>query len=63
MLIFNRWGQLLYETDDPENGWNGKLNGARCSQGTYFYLIRFTTTCSSGLEQEGIRKGSVTLLE
>jgi gliding motility-associated-like protein len=25
--VFNRWGQLLYETKTPTTGWDGKLNG------------------------------------
>jgi gliding motility-associated-like protein len=63
MLIFNRWGELLYETDNPENGWNGKVNGKICPIGTYFYLVKYTTECSSGMEKDGTLKGSVTLLE
>jgi gliding motility-associated-like protein len=63
MLIFNRWGEMLYETDNPDDGWDGKVNGRVCPIGTYFYLINFTTECDFGLEKEGTRKGSVTLLE
>jgi hypothetical protein len=54
---------MLYETDNPDDGWDGKVNGRVCPIGTYFYLINFTTECDFGLEKEGTRKGSVTLLE
>lgn len=63
MLIFNRWGQLLFETSDLNEGWDGKVNGQLCPIGTYFYLIRYTTHCDYGLDKNGESKGSVTLLE
>lgn len=39
LKIYNRWGQLLYETTDPYFKWDGsvKQTGQRCSDGTYFY--------------------------
>jgi gliding motility-associated-like protein len=63
LLVFNRWGRLLFETEDLNEGWDGKVNGSLCPVGTYFYLIKFSTLCDLGLEQSGVRKGSVTLLE
>jgi gliding motility-associated-like protein len=62
IYIFNRWGQLLFESSDPEIGWDGKVNGTNCPVGTYFFLIKYTTDCSYGLDREGVMKGSVTLL-
>ncbi len=40
LKIYNRWGQLLYETTDPYFKWDGsvKQTGQRCSDGTYFYI-------------------------
>ncbi|MCX7728125.1 MAG: gliding motility-associated C-terminal domain-containing protein [Bacteroidia bacterium] len=39
LKIYNRWGQLLYETTDPYFKWDGtvKQTNQRCSDGTYFY--------------------------
>ncbi|MBC6993153.1 gliding motility-associated C-terminal domain-containing protein [Neolewinella lacunae] len=37
--IFNRWGQLVFETEDPAINWNGQnLNGELLSSGTYYYV-------------------------
>ena len=37
--IFNRWGQLVYETEDPAINWDGtNLNGEALASGTYFYV-------------------------
>jgi len=41
MLIYNRWGQLIYETDNIDIGWNGSFNGSLCPQGVYTYKISF----------------------
>ncbi|NOU48625.1 MAG: T9SS type B sorting domain-containing protein [Bacteroidales bacterium] len=39
MAIFNRWGKIMFETNDPEIKWDGKnsQNGLDCSEGVYFY--------------------------
>ena len=38
--IFNRWGQLLWETDNYLNDWNGTtLNGNKVPDGVYFYMF------------------------
>ena len=38
-VIFNRWGQKLYEWDDPAGGWDGKYRGREVAQGTYFVNV------------------------
>lgn len=38
--IFNRWGQKLYEWNDPAGGWDGKYNGKDVKQGVYFVLVK-----------------------
>jgi gliding motility-associated-like protein len=36
--IYNRWGKLLYEWNDPDGGWDGKINGSDAAEGVYFYV-------------------------
>ena len=38
--IYNRWGQKIYEWDDPAGGWDGTFNGKDAKQGVYFVLVR-----------------------
>ncbi len=38
-IIFNRWGQKLYEWTDPAGGWDGKYKGKDVAQGTYFVNV------------------------
>lgn len=41
--IYNRWGQLVYESDEVEFKWDGKnKNGKEMNEGTYYVLLRGT---------------------
>ena len=42
MKIFNRWGEVVFETSDYNNDWGGTKNGEVLPDGVYFYSI----TCS-----------------
>ncbi|RLD61048.1 MAG: hypothetical protein DRJ05_03465 [Bacteroidetes bacterium] len=39
MVVYNRWGEKVWESDDFESGWDGKSNGKYVSQGTYFWVL------------------------
>lgn len=43
MLIFNRWGELLYKSDNPNLGWNGVYKNEKCMNGVYLCLIKYIT--------------------
>jgi gliding motility-associated-like protein len=36
--VFNRWGELMYETKRENEGWNGKVKGAPMSTGTIIWI-------------------------
>ncbi|MBQ2334005.1 MAG: gliding motility-associated C-terminal domain-containing protein, partial [Prevotella sp.] len=38
--IFNRWGQKLYEWDDPAGAWDGTYNGRPVKEGVYYCLVK-----------------------
>jgi len=40
-LVFDRWGQLIFKTTNPEVGWDGKHNGEPCLAGSYTYLVQY----------------------
>ncbi|MDR0506697.1 MAG: gliding motility-associated C-terminal domain-containing protein [Dysgonamonadaceae bacterium] len=56
--IFNRWGNLLYQWNDPAKGWNGTVAGKFVPTGVYFYIIEYTD--SNGKKQ--VKKGSINIL-
>ena len=43
MQIFNRWGELIWESFDSNAGWDGSygLNGSKVQEGTYTWKISF----------------------
>lgn len=42
MSIYNRWGELIFYTTDPEKGWDGKYMDEFVMEGVYTYYIQFT---------------------
>lgn len=59
MSVFNRWGQKIFETDNPSTGWDGTFNGTPQPVDTYACVLKVTTTEGCVITQ----KGSVTLLK
>lgn len=41
--IYNRVGNLVFETENYQNDWNGSFNGKELPEGTYFYIIDLGT--------------------
>jgi gliding motility-associated-like protein len=39
--IYNRWGELIFQTNDPMQAWDGQLNGVMCQDGLYSYKLKF----------------------
>jgi gliding motility-associated-like protein len=56
--IYNRWGQLIFETDDIGTGWDGTYNRQPQSIDTYVYFVKAKTYSGAALEKKGV----VTLL-
>ncbi len=42
LRIYDRWGQLLFETNDINKGWDGTYNGQAMEVGVYVYDLRAT---------------------
>ena len=55
MTIWSRWGELLYLTDDPEEGWNGTREnvGEDLPLGVYVYQVKYTNPKGEPVEQKG----------
>ena len=41
LVIWNRWGSIIYEDDNYKNNWQGTYNGADIPIGTYWYSIEY----------------------
>jgi gliding motility-associated-like protein len=62
MLIYNRWGEIIFETHDVTYGWDGTYAQANytCQDGVYLYTIIFKNPL---VDERKVVCGSVTLLK
>ena len=51
--IFNRWGNLLFETKDIDKGWDGSYSGAPQPFGVYIYEVQAVTTTGRIFNKSG----------
>lgn len=58
LRIYNRWGQLMYETTDFYQGWDGTYKGIPQNADTYSYIVK----AIDHTDKEIIQKGYITLL-
>ena len=56
--IYNRWGQLVYQTTDRNQGWDGKYKGVLQPMDAYAYTLEVEFTDGS----KATKKGDITLL-
>lgn len=59
MKIFNRWGELIFESNDAKVGWDGSYHGMYVPDGIYSWQIEFKTTMS---DERVITNGHVVKL-
>jgi gliding motility-associated-like protein len=58
LKIFNRWGELVYQTNNQFNGWDGTYKGALQTPQVFTYAVKVVFLDDKKLD----RKGTVTLL-
>jgi gliding motility-associated-like protein len=56
LIIYNRWGQKVFETKEPGAGWDGSLHNAAQESGTYIWF------CTYQFEGEAEKKSSGTVV-
>jgi gliding motility-associated-like protein len=58
LTIYDRWGNLVFESKDPNTGWDGTYKGLPMNTGTYVYYVNVFTTDNKFFTQ----KGNITLV-
>lgn len=53
LQVFNRWGALVFESVDPNKGWDGRYKNAEAPQGGYVYVLQFQDNNREYHEQKG----------
>jgi gliding motility-associated-like protein len=46
MLVFDRWGNLIFQTNDIAKGWDGTFKGNKCQQDVYVWRITYSDSRS-----------------
>ncbi len=57
--VYNRWGQLLFKTNNWKVGWNGRFKGQLQANGAYIWLLRYVDRDS---KRQIFRKGTAVLI-
>jgi gliding motility-associated-like protein len=58
--IFDRWGERIFKTNNPKQGWNGYFKGQECKQDVYVWRITFKNVVT---EKDEVHYGHVSLLK
>jgi gliding motility-associated-like protein len=53
LLIFDRWGEQIFKTNDLNGGWNGKYKESNCEMGVYIYKLTAKDISSKTLDKVG----------
>jgi hypothetical protein len=59
-IIFNRWGEVMWETYDPNIFWGGRYNNILCQDGIYTWKLEFSVFGNDGKIRD---YGFVTLIK
>jgi gliding motility-associated-like protein len=57
--VYNRWGQLVYKTNNWKTGWDGKVNGTPQGSGVYVWFLKYT---DRDTKETRILRGTATLI-
>jgi gliding motility-associated-like protein len=53
LLIFDRWGMLIYASKDVNAGWNGTYDGNKCQEDVYVWRLKYTDIHDNRYERIG----------
>ncbi|MEZ4978746.1 MAG: gliding motility-associated C-terminal domain-containing protein [Chitinophagales bacterium] len=59
LKVYNRWGELVFYTDDINAGWDGVYKGRDAEVGVYLYVSEYVKEFTN---EKQMLKGNVTLI-
>ena len=59
LLIFNRWGNTIWESHNPSSKWDGTYDGKKCQDGVYFWTITYGV---EGTDERKVIHGHLTII-
>ena len=63
LLIFNKWGEEIFRSDDIDIGWDGTYKGKPCQPDMYTWTIKFSAPANYSFHQKSPQQGTVMLLK
>lgn len=63
LSIFDRLGNIIWQTEDSANSWNGTFNGQRVNPGVYPYIISYSGKDIEGNTLSKSKHGAIHILE
>ena len=61
LQVFDRWGNKVFETNDPKGGWDGKIKGTDAASDVYVWKLEYEAE-NNGVREQFFRSGEVSLL-
>ncbi|MEO5675174.1 MAG: gliding motility-associated C-terminal domain-containing protein, partial [Chitinophagales bacterium] len=58
LTLYNRWGELIFSTSDPDSTWDGRVNGKEQPAGVYIWVLKASLDDGTVIN----RNGNVTLV-
>ncbi len=62
LVVYNRWGQVLFRSNSLENQWDGTYKGQDCAEGAYFWVAEYDRVSNFGHVSSFRQQGSLTLM-
>lgn len=63
LKIFNRWGNLIFETDDYMTAWDGKKGSVKMNEGVYYWIATYKNRCAPEEDPPIEKSGYVHLMK
>jgi len=61
LIVFDRWGNQVFQSRDVSDSWDGRKNGSSLTPGVYSYFLDYSWTVNGNTEQHK-KTGTITLL-
>ena len=58
LFIYDRWGELIFQSNNYEQGWDGRIDGEVVKQGSYIWMVRYRDMGDNSFQ----KTGSVTVV-
>jgi gliding motility-associated-like protein len=59
LFVINRWGQVVWESNNPSESWDGTYDNKKCQDGTYFWVITYGI---EGIDERKRIQGHLTVI-